>query len=70
MKSSEIRKLREFINKNFGEKFISKKEVVYKEKSKFVQQGHEAVTPTNFDEPDTLLATLIALRPELICIVI
>ena len=28
------------------------------------------VTPTNFDEPETFLATLIALRPELICIVI
>ena len=55
MKSSEIRKLREFINKNFGEKFISKKEVVYKEKSKFVQQGHEAVTPTNFEKrPDQI----------------
>ena len=54
MKSSEIRKLREFINKNFGEKFISKKEVVYKEKSKFVQ-GHEAVTPTNFEKkPDQI----------------
>ena len=55
MKSSEIKKLREFIKKNFGEKFISKKEVVYKEKSKFVQQGHEAVTPTNFEKrPDQI----------------
>ena len=53
MKSSEIKKLREFIKKNFGEKFISKKEVVYKEKSKFVQQGHEAVTPTNFEKDQT-----------------
>ncbi len=55
MKSSEIRKLRKFINKNFGEEFISKKEIVYKEKSKFVQQGHEAVTPTSFEKrPDQI----------------
>ena len=55
MKSSEIKKLREFIKKNFGEKFISKNEIVYKEKSKFVQQGHEAVTPTNFEKrPDQI----------------
>ena len=29
---------------------FQKNEIVYKEKSKFVQQGHEAVTPTNFEK--------------------
>merc|ERR1711991_1138160 len=48
MKNTEVKKLRQFIKKNYGENFISKNEIVYKEKSKFVQQGHEAVTPTNF----------------------
>ena len=50
MKSTEVIKLRQFIKKNYGENFISKNEIVYKEKSKFVQQGHEAVTPTNFEK--------------------
>ena len=55
MKNSEIKKLREFIQKNYGEKFISKKEIFYKERSKFVQQGHEAVTPTNLEKkPDDI----------------
>lgn len=49
MKGSEIKKLRDFIKKELGDKLVSKKEILYKEKSKFVQQGHEAVTPTNFD---------------------
>jgi len=50
MKNTEVKKLRQFIKKNYGENFISKNEIVYKEKSKFVQQGHEAVTPTNFEK--------------------
>ena len=55
MKSSEIKKLREFIQKNYGEKYVSKKEIFYKERSKFVQQGHEAVTPTNLTKkPDDI----------------
>ena len=49
MKESEIKKLRDFITKDLGDTLLSKKEISYKEKSKFVQQGHEAVTPTNFE---------------------
>merc|ERR1711991_200671 len=49
MKSSEIKKLRDFITKDLGDTLLSKKEISYREKSKFVQQGHEAVTPTNFE---------------------
>ena len=49
MKKEEISNLRELINRDLGGKFLSLKELEYKEKSKFVQQGHEAVTPTQLD---------------------
>ncbi len=49
MKQNEIKNLRNIINKEIGENYLSKDEIVYKEKSKFVQQGHEAVTPTQLD---------------------
>ena len=36
-------------------KLISRKEIFYKERAKFVQQGHEAVTPTNLEKkPDDI----------------
>ena len=55
MKNSEIEKLRNFIKKNYGDKLLSRSKIIYKERSKFVQQGHEAVTPTNFEKkPDEL----------------
>ena len=34
------------ISSSIGKNYVSEKEIIYKEKSKFVQQGHEAVTPT------------------------
>ena len=37
------------ISSLIGENYLSEKEIFYKEKSKFVQQGHEAVTPTQLD---------------------
>ena len=46
MKKEEITNLREIIRKEFGNEFLSNEQIDYKEKSKFVQQGHEAVTPT------------------------
>ena len=46
MKKSEIDKLRDMINIQIGGNYLSEKEIIYKERSKFVQQGHEAVTPT------------------------
>ena len=49
MKSSEIEKLRKIINSEFGTSFLPDKPVSYKERSKFVQQGHEAVTPTELE---------------------
>ena len=46
MKKSEIEKLRKIIKNDLGSNFLSNKPIDYKERSKFVQQGHEAVTPT------------------------
>ena len=46
MKKSEIQKLRKIIESDLGSNFLSDKPIEYKERSKFVQQGHEAVTPT------------------------
>ena len=52
MKKSEVDSLRQIISKEIGENFLSKEEIIYKEKSKFVQQGHEAVTPTQLQKPE------------------
>ena len=46
MKKEEVQKLRTFIRDQLGTNYLSTNEIDYKEKSKFVQQGHEAVTPT------------------------
>ena len=50
MKQSEVDSLRQIISNDIGENFLSKEEIIYKEKSKFVQQGHEAVTPTQLQK--------------------
>ena len=50
MKKSEVDSLRQIISNDIGENFLSKEEIIYKEKSKFVQQGHEAVTPTQLQK--------------------
>ena len=49
MKKGEIEKLRKIINSDLGSNFLSHKPIDYKERSKFVQQGHEAVTPTQLE---------------------
>ncbi len=49
MKKDEIIALRNIIQKEFGQKYLSDNEIIYKERSKFVQQGHEAVTPTQLN---------------------
>ncbi len=46
MKDEEIQKLRNLIKENIGINYLASQKIEYKEKSKFVQQGHEAVTPT------------------------
>ena len=49
MKKDEIIALRNIIQKEFGQNYLSDNEIIYKERSKFVQQGHEAVTPTQLN---------------------
>ena len=50
--TNEVNTLREIINKEIGGLFIEK-EIIYREKSKFVQQGHEEATPTQLHKkPD------------------
>ncbi len=46
MKKEEINTLRNNIKNTLGQSYLSTDEIAYKEKSKFVQRGHEAVTPT------------------------
>ena len=48
MKKNEVGNLRNLISSLIGENYLSE-ENFYREKSKFVQQGHEAVTPTQLD---------------------
>ncbi len=60
MKKSEVSKLRDLIKKDYGDSFLAQSEVQYKEKSKFVQQGHEAVTPTNLEKKPEDLKNLLS----------
>ena len=41
MKQNETNNLRKVIVTEIGESYLSPNEISYKEKSKFVQQGHE-----------------------------
>ncbi len=59
MKNSEIEKLRHMISKEYGSEFLSESKIIYKEKSKFVQQGHEAVTPTELSKRPNQLKSLL-----------
>jgi len=47
LSQSAINNAREFINKNFGDKFLPPQARIYKTKSKVAQEAHEAIRPTN-----------------------
>ncbi len=49
MRKGEVEKLRKIIERDYGKEYLSENFIEYKERSKFVQQGHEAVTPTELD---------------------
>ncbi len=49
MRKSEVEKMRKIIAKDYGKEYLSENFIEYKERSKFVQQGHEAVTPTELE---------------------
>ena len=60
MKDNEIEKIkRSMINNDYGKEFLSENKIIYKEKSKFVQQGHEAVTPTEISKKPEELKNLL-----------
>ncbi len=59
MKKSEVTKLREQLRNDYGNEFLSSKEIFYKERAKFVQQGHEAVTPTDLNKKPELIKNLL-----------
>lgn len=47
--SSFIDNARSFIQKSFGNNYLTDKPVIYKAKSKLAQEAHEAIRPTNAD---------------------
>jgi DNA topoisomerase-1 len=59
MKKSEVTKLREQLKNDYGNEFVSSKEIFYKERAKFVQQGHEAVTPTDLNKKPEHIKSLL-----------
>lgn len=44
-----ISQIRDFIENNFGKKYLNKSARVYKNKSKLAQEAHEAIRPTNIN---------------------
>ena len=44
-----VNEIRNFINKNYGDKFLPKSPNIYVTKSKNAQEAHEAIRPTHFD---------------------
>lgn len=55
-------KIREYILNEFGERYLPKKEIQYKGKTKNAQEAHEAIRPTYFDCPPELVKPY--LKPE------
>ncbi len=47
MASKAISQIREYVTKEFGEKYIPEKPRFYKTKQKLAQEAHEAIRPTN-----------------------
>jgi DNA topoisomerase-1 len=45
-----VNKARNFISKEYGEKYLPEKVLVYKTKSKSAQEAHEAIRPTNIEQ--------------------
>ncbi len=47
-----VSEIRNFISKNYGEKFLPQKPNIYVTKSKNAQEAHEAIRPTHFDSAE------------------
>ena len=53
MNSVAVGKARDFIKKEYGEKYLSEKARFYKTTSKVAQEAHEAIRPTNVENRET-----------------
>lgn len=49
MSDKAIKEIRKLIKSKYGEKYLSEKVNVYKNKAKLAQEAHEAIRPTHFD---------------------
>ncbi len=50
---------RDFIDKNYGKKYLPEKPIVYKSKVKNAQEAHEAIRPTDFSLPPKAIASYL-----------
>jgi DNA topoisomerase-1 len=56
LSNEAISEIREYISKEYGDKFLPKQPNVYITKSKNAQEAHEAIRPTHFSSADTELS--------------
>lgn len=50
---------RDFINQNYGKKYLPESPIVYKSKIKNAQEAHEAIRPTDFSLPPKAIANYL-----------
>lgn len=55
LSNDALNESREFIGKNFGDKYLPKSPKIYKTKSKNAQEAHEAIRPTSFNRSPSLI---------------
>jgi DNA topoisomerase-1 len=56
LSNEAVSEIREYISKEYGDKFLPKQPNVYITKSKNAQEAHEAIRPTHFESADTDLS--------------
>ena len=56
LSNEAINEIREYINKEYGDKFLPKSPNIYVTKSKNAQEAHEAIRPTHFSNSKTELS--------------
>ncbi len=55
LSNDAIKKVRDYIKKEYSEKYLPEKPIFYKTKSKVAQEAHECIRPTNFsNDPKTI----------------
>ena len=56
LSNEAVNEIREYINNQYGDKFLPEKPNIYVTKSKNAQEAHEAIRPTHFIENDVKLS--------------